>query len=515
MILIDSKAEVKSTSPINLSTTDEKPTLSFGELLKGVKIKGELKDDSKLIQNGALMLSLDGDVKNVKNLSKGDKKLDGLLSLLQNEDVKLKEEPLGLNPKITQNLTSKELKHLISDAKSYLREQIMQSDGYKQSQIKELPQTLKGLAALAKKFDIDISKITLEQIQAKSNTKVAEIPVEALKKDSVTTKEQVKSNDVNGAVEVKQEVKSDKKSTKTINNSSNIVEQNEKKEIKLDTKSDTKVEARADQKINEKIQTDLKQTPIFKAQNRVEVVTTEQIVLAKQFQPLEEKTPKQRADNTLKLLLRGEKPTQSSANLTADFSVSTAKVIAPSITNEIPSARLQQGKSFESLLRGDSSTQESTVKIDQMNTYKADSFEVKLNEAKQMIKYLSTDVKTAIEDYKSPFTRVKVKLNPQNLGAIDLTVIQRGKNLHINLTSNNVAINALALNVNDLKTQLSNNGINNATFNFNSDSENSSSNNGHQQNSQNRANEEYNYFDNEEQNEEILSSLEIIVPSYA
>ena len=35
------------------------------------------------------------------------------------------------------------------------------------------------------------------------------------------------------------------------------------------------------------------------------------------------------------------------------------------------------------------------------------------------------------------------------------------------------------------------------------------------QNEQNRANEEYNYFDNEEQNEEILSSLEIVVPHYA
>ncbi len=509
MILVDSKAEAKTISPIKLSIPNEKLTLSFGELLKGVSINGELKKEPKLIQNGALVLSLDNEMKNVKNSSNGDKKLDGLISLLQNENVKSKNEPLGLNPKITQNLTSKEVKQLISNAKDYLAQQILQSDGYKQSQIKELPQTLKGLAALAKKFDIDISKITLEQVQTKPNSKTNEISI-----DNAKNKEQLKTNNTNETLEIKQDVKSDKKSTKTINSSFNNVDVNEKKDIK----ADAKVEIKATQRIEEKLQNDLKQTPIFKAKS--EVITTQQIVLAKQFQPVEEKTPKQRADNTLKLLLRGEKPAQSSVNLTADFSVDTAKVIAPKMTSEIPLANLQRGGSFESLLRGDSGTQstDNLPKEQQINIHKADSFEVKLNEAKQMIKYLSADVKTAIEDYKSPFTRIKVQLNPQNLGAVDLTVVQRGKNLHVNLTSNNVAINALALNVNDLKMQLANNGINNATFNFNSSSENSSSSNSHQQNShneQNRANKEYNYFDNEEQNEEILSSLEIIIPSYA
>ena len=86
--------------------------------------------------------------------------------------------------------------------------------------------------------------------------------------------------------------------------------------------------------------------------------------------------------------------------------------------------------------------------------------------------------------------------------------MQRGKNLHINLTSNNVAINTLAMNVNDLKTQLTNNGIQNATFNFNDSSQNSEQQNSQQRNRQNekQANEEYNYFDNEEQNEESINS---------
>ena len=143
---------------------------------------------------------------------------------------------------------------------------------------------------------------------------------------------------------------------------------------------------------------------------------------------------------------------------------------------------------------------------------------MKINEAKQMTKYLSQDVKQAIEDYKSPFTRVKLQLNPQKLGEVDLTIVQRGKNLHINLSSNNIAINALALNANDLKAQLTNNGINNATLNFNNNSqgENSGANQQQQQrHNEQKAQNEYNYFETQETNEEILSSLEIVVPHYA
>jgi flagellar hook-length control protein FliK len=145
---------------------------------------------------------------------------------------------------------------------------------------------------------------------------------------------------------------------------------------------------------------------------------------------------------------------------------------------------------------------------------KTEKLEVKINEAKQMIKYLSQDIKTAIDDYKSPFTRIKVQLNPNNLGEVDLTVIQRGKDLVVNLSSNNTAINTLAMNSNDLKTQLSNSGINNATLNFSNSSQNEQQQSSNQQN-QRQAQKEYNYFENEEQNEEILSSLEIVVPSYA
>jgi len=198
-----------------------------------------------------------------------------------------------------------------------------------------------------------------------------------------------------------------------------------------------------------------------------------------------------------------------------DASVSTTKMVTPQ-------ENLKVTKKLESLLKN-SGHEESHIhhKTEMTPLLKADSFEVKIHEAKDMVKYLSHDVKNAIDEYKSPFTRLKVQLNPQKLGEIDLTIVQRGKNLHVNLSSNNAAINTLAMNVNDLKMQLSNNGINNATFNFNSNSQSSDGSFGsqtqqqQQQQQREHARSEYSYTQQQERAEEVLSSLEIVVPHYA
>ncbi len=61
MISLDVKPKT-SASPLSLSSKEEMPTLSFSELLKGVS----LKQDTKLIQNGALVLSLNESSKDVQ-----------------------------------------------------------------------------------------------------------------------------------------------------------------------------------------------------------------------------------------------------------------------------------------------------------------------------------------------------------------------------------------------------------------------------------------------------------------
>ena len=539
MITLDVKPENStSSSPLNLSSSDEEPKVSFSELLKGVNPKKDdkfvqngavvlvlesdqkvvkenfksislkgvnPKKDDKFVQNGVVSLSLDSDQKVVKENSKPIGK-DRLISLLKNDEkvVNRDNELLELNSKITQNPSVKEVKTLIAGAKEYLKEKIFQSKGFKDAEIKELPKTLKGLSQLAQKIGIDVSKITIEEVQEKTIKPVLDVKQKIISKEQVLLKE-----------EIKPQVQNDIKELKNTPKGRVVIKEAEAKIIiKADNKNQV-VQIAEDKKIEAPKQTVLaKETLLFKVQIPREH-TTEQLVASKQFK-VEEKTPKTRADETLKLLLRGEKPVQTNSILSTDFSVDTAKIIAPAATSEATSARAQQGKALEGLLHGESSESLNSSKTDGLSTLKSDSFELKLNEAKQMIKYLSNDVKTAIEDYKSPFTRVKVQLNPQKLGDVDLTIVQRGKNLHINLSSNSTAINTLSMNANELRTQLTNNGINNASLNFNSqDSSHSSTGEQEQHRQQQQADKEYSHFNNEEVNEEILSSLEIVVPNYA
>jgi len=558
MISLDIKQSSSTdTLPLNISSKDEKPTLSFASLLNAV---GSAKKDidSKSIQNGILSLALDGVEDSApKNSNKSSKKAD-ILSLLQNKkEISLKkdDEPLELNPKISTLMSSEELKTVIHQAKKYIKSQIVNSDAFKKQEIKSLPKTLKGLVQVAKKIGIDISKITLEKVQehaVENKTKLPKIvSLDVSKKSSnIETKAQPKEqktikiadaitdfveqkiivkqktsnvpSSVNDAVQMQTNVK------QKVSNAVNILNDVPKTKIKVKQKVSNAVDtSNAEKDIQaqkespkqelsvKEVPKNLKETPLFKAQAKTKI-TTQELVNVKAIIS-EPKNLKEKAQNTLELLLRGEKVSHladKSSALTADFSVATAKVIAPSIETKTV-------ESLESLLKSSEiQSDDSKSKIDGLNIAKADSFEVKLNEAKQMVKYLSQDVKSAIQDYKSPFTRIKVQLNPQKLGEVDLTIVQRGKNLHINLSSNNVAINTLAMNANDLKVQLSNNGINNASLNFNNNSQTSDGSFGsqtqqQQQQQRDEAQSKYNYFVQEDNKEEILSSLEIVVPYYA
>ena len=492
MILLDMKNSKSLSSPLNNSTSKDKPLISFSDLLKGASEKKE----GKTIQNGSLVLALGSEEKSIKP-AKSLLKTDTLASLLKGENTLTsdeKQELLELNPKLASNLTSSEMKTLISDAKNYLKDIIQNSDGYKKAEIKELPKTLGGLIEAAKKFGIDISKISIEEVKKSSQTT---IQVAKTDKDDATD---LSSSSETLSKEIVQDKKAQHVSEKQIPTNQQITQTQLSSEIKND----------------EKIVQVQKETPLFKAQTASEH-TTEQIVQAKanNLSKADQKISKEKSDESLKLLLSDDKSSQSTTTATSDLS---ALKVAPAAATQ------ENTKALEQLLRGESFISEQSqqdAKVEVLSTQKADSFEVKINEAKQMIRYLSDDIKNAIDEYKSPFTRVKVQLNPAHLGEIDLTIVQRGKNLHVNLSSNNAAINTLVMNANELKVQLNNSGINNATLNFSdtsqqggyTDSQNSGAQQQKRQNEQ-KAHTEYSYFENEEAHEEILSSLEIIVPRY-
>jgi flagellar hook-length control protein FliK len=505
MILMDMKNSKTVSSPLNLSTSKDKPLISFSDLLRGASEK----KDGKTIQNGSLVLALGSEEKSIKS-AKSLLKTDNLASLLKEKNILSsdeKQELLELNPKLAPNLTSVEMKTLISDAKNYLKDMIQSSDGYKKAEIKELPKTLGGLIEAAKKFGIDISKISIEEVKKSSQTTIQiaktdkDGAVDLSSSNEILSKETTNIKSEVLPKEIVQDKKAQHASEKQIPINQQIAQTQLSNEIKND----------------EKVVQVQKETPLFKAQTASEHATTEQIVQAKanNLSKADQKTSKDKSDESLKLLLSDEKSSQNTTSAVSDLS---ALKVAPAAATQ------ENTKTLEQLLRGESFISEKSqqdAKVEVLSTQKADSFEVKINEAKQMIRYLSDDIKNAIDEYKSPFTRVKVQLNPAHLGEIDLTIVQRGKNLHVNLSSNNAAINTLVMNSNELRVQLNNSGINNATLNFSdtsqqggyADNQNSGAEQQKRQNEQ-KAHTEYSYFENEEAHEEILSSLEIVVPRY-
>ncbi|OYZ59097.1 MAG: flagellar hook-length control protein, partial [Sulfuricurvum sp. 24-42-5] len=125
--------------------------------------------------------------------------------------------------------------------------------------------------------------------------------------------------------------------------------------------------------------------------------------------------------------------------------------------------------------------------------------------------------KEAAENYKPPFTRITMKLNPERLGEVDVTLIQRGNNVHVTIQSNNTASVAfLAHNATELKAQLAQQGVNNATMNFMSNSDQQQQNPQQQQQQQNENRfRAYATFEELQHSSEELSALEIIIPHYA
>ncbi|HFB53497.1 MAG TPA: flagellar hook-length control protein FliK [Sulfurimonas autotrophica] len=500
MIALDLKQETPTTATPSLQalkTEKQEGALSFSALLKGIK------EGDKAVQNGALVLALDENQDENASKSKTSKS-DLLAALMAKKDEKTAKSAteLEISPEVKATLsTVEDFKRLIQEAKTYLKDKIVNSDGFKRAEIAKLPKTLKGLMQVAKKIGIDLSKITLEEVRQQGDASL----------QSAETEDYLLEANKKKSLYAKKDTHQGSSSVQSMNTSSTAHKEH-KKSLQID--NDLVDESLLEEQLKTQQKHAKKETPLFKAQKPTEI-STQQIVNAKTLTHTNSgvSSSNKRSGDTLKLLLQGEKTAkQEGVRLTSDFSVATAKVIAPH-------AKSEAQKSLESLLGVESDKDEkNSSKMDGLQVAKADSFEVKLNEAKQMIKYLSQDVKQAIENYKAPFTRVKVQLNPQKLGEVDITIVQRGKNLHVNLSSNNAAMNTLAMNANDLKVQLQNNGIQNASLNFNNNSQGgdfASGGQAQQQQQRQNAQDEYAYFENEEQNEELLSSLEIVVPNYA
>ncbi len=530
MLMMDVATDKSSQSPLSLLPgKDEGDPKAFDKLLKGLTLSlGKGKSIST--EGLTLLLSKEQALQETSMLPSAVPKLEqgkekavekSLLNLLHGEDTDEEsvssssdlQEIKTLNPKITSNMPPRQLNELIQDAKAYLKTEISRI-----SDVKEMPKTLKGLVELAQKVGVDLTKVTLESVQVKNTGTMAVPTTEKSKGEAqqVVVEKRAGIKNIPTAQLIQQQTQTpEAKSTKHAEPLQTLLQ---KSTEPLKAATPTEQPARS-VPLGQTVISDTKaeqsqaqtSAQLKSAVNTVAVASTDKRAVTKS-----KEEPVQRQSRSVTAQSAVDKNAAlPQASIALDDGVS-AEVMAKQSKQPLFSSALNtlvhgEKESSEMSLENSAKTVDTTPKssTSMASITNSDQLENKMNEAKQTMRHFAGEIKEAIQNYKSPFTRIKIQLNPAKLGEVDVTMVQRGNNLHINISSNTTAITTLAQNATELKTQLSQNGMGSTTMNF------SNSSNSEQQQQQQRQHiaELYEQFENSEEFE-LMESLELIIPKY-
>lgn len=449
------------------------------------------KTDMKKI-DGKNSISLNGEsdrlpVDPTKNESKSadPKKLNPKILSAQNSDEaaslskelkellgadETKEGSAFISKELLDTLSTDQVRTLIHRAKEYLKDEIAAKAPEYQNDAKPLPKTLAGLVQLAEKLELNPREITLSAVITDIEEQ-KQIAPELLSKPLLETKM------LTQLFATPQEPEKFDAIKQLLSDSRTKEAQASHPASITPSASETAAEGQ-------------KETPPLQP-------------LRTLLQGLEKREPSAEPSGEIK-------PTEPKTVETKPSTVPTARVegLIALLQGEIA---VKEGKS-----EGDSGNMKldgDTQKI--LQTPKADAFEVKTKEAQQSMRLFAADLKEAVQEYKPPFTRLTMKLNPEKLGEVEVTLVQRGNNVHINIHSSSTnSVAFLAHNATELKAQLAHQGITNATMNFMSGGDSQTQQEGQQRQPQN-PHRSYSSFEELELSEEQLSALEIIIPHYA
>lgn len=449
---------------------ETKTQTSLIELLGGSQKKNDTKNSDTFSK---LLMSLAEGAKTDKSIVKTDlsktfnavidpKKAQekaSLQQLLSGDD-----QPQNTNlfqKSLLDTLSSDQVRAMINRAKEYLKNEITSKAPEYKTDPKSLPKTLMGLVQLADKMGLNPQSITLSTLftepadQAKFTPALLSQPLLDTKSlNSASAAKTLSSPTFEAIAQLLNEVKTKESAPKT--------------ESKNDV---SKKEAEHKQPLSALLQT------LTKAPEAPSSALSASDVPLK---PAEPKTTVSAKTEGLITLLQGESKKEEESKS------------APSSKTDMDASKTHQAP-------------------------KADALEVKTKEAAQSMRYFASDLKEAVDSYKPPFTRLSMTLNPEKLGEVEVTLIQRGNNVHVNIQSNNTnSVAFLAHNATELKTQLANQGITNTTMNFMSGGDGQNQNPGQQQQQQQQNRfRAYESLKEMDLNGEQLSALEIIIPHYA
>ncbi len=157
----------------------------------------------------------------------------------------------------------------------------------------------------------------------------------------------------------------------------------------------------------------------------------------------------------------------------------------------------------------ESAEEEKSLQVNESKDIKTNTH-IKTKEPVDLRKSLNTfatEFKEKVESYKAPLMKIKMQLSPQNLGDVDVTLINRGSTLHVNISSNTQSMALFMQNQAEFRNSLVNMGFSDLQMNF---SQNQNGKN--QQESKGKAKNSENYESFSE--EDTSDSIDIVIPNY-
>ena len=129
-------------------------------------------------------------------------------------------------------------------------------------------------------------------------------------------------------------------------------------------------------------------------------------------------------------------------------------------------------------------------------------------EIKETLSNFSSTLKEQVQNYKAPITRFNITLNPLNLGEVEITMVNRGNNLHVNFSSTTATMNLFLQNQAEFKNSLVNMGFTELEMNFSDQNQ--------RQEKREQAKNKYssNQSDESENSQAEQSLLELVIPRY-
>lgn len=226
--------------------------------------------------------------------------------------------------------------------------------------------------------------------------------------------------------------------------------------------------------------------------------------------PLIDETPAQTTP-TLKVSDGKAQEDKTDKNESADTLLKAAK--SDKVSDDVTEGEIAQSQKVATHddEKSTSSSDETHSSIDVKGDVKTAPLKQEINTkpttTKESLSQFASDLQEKIETYKPPIMKVELSLSPKSLGDVDVTLLTRGNNLHVNISSTTTTMSLFTKNQDDVRSALINMGFTNLEMNF-SDQSNKEQAQQNQKNS--RGDSEF----TTEQAEEETTTLEIVIPQY-